>query len=85
MKLLPCPVCGTRNLSEFFYYGVRRPLPDLAKCSDAEWAQYLFYRQGMAGVKEEWWCHLPCNEWFALKRDTSSDEILGIVESGDGA
>lgn len=85
MKQLPCPICGTRNLAEFLFYGVRRPMPDPAQCNDAEWAQCLFHCQGYAGVKQEWWCHLPCNEWFELERDTATDEIHGPVISGERA
>jgi len=83
MKMLPCPICGTRNLAEFLYYGVRRSMPDPTQCSDAEWARHLFFRQGAAGVKEEWWCHLPCNEWFTIRRDTATDEILGSARMGN--
>ncbi|WP_308389465.1 sarcosine oxidase subunit delta [Acidithiobacillus sp. AMEEHan] len=81
MKQLPCPICSTRNLSEFLYYGVRRDMPDPNTCTDAQWTDYLFNRAGSAGVKQEWWCHLPCNTWFLLERDTRTDEILGLAAS----
>lgn len=83
MKRLCCPICGFRNMSEFLYHGVRRISPDPAHCSDEEWADYLFNRQGITAVKREWWCHLPCNQWFELERDTYTDQIFETLEFGE--
>jgi sarcosine oxidase subunit delta len=76
VKLLTCPVNGTRPVSEFFYWGEVRDMPDPAKASDTEWADYVFNRNGAPGVKREWWYHLASGVWFIAERDTLRDEVL---------
>jgi sarcosine oxidase, subunit delta len=76
MKLLTCPVNGTRPLAEFVFGGEYRAMPDPATCSDAEWAAYVHYRNGAPGVKKEWWYHSPSGTWFIAERNTGTDEIL---------
>ncbi len=71
-----CPVNGPRAISEFAYGGELRPMPDPAAASDATWADYVFNRNGLAGIKREWWCHTPSGVWFIAERDTARDEIL---------
>lgn len=36
MKIMPCPLNGPRNISEFTYGGEFKPMPDPTTCSDAE-------------------------------------------------
>jgi sarcosine oxidase subunit delta len=76
MKRMTCPVNGPRAISEFVCGGEIRPMPDPATCSDDEWADYVFNRNGSPGVKREWWCHLPSNTWFVAERDTARDVVL---------
>ena len=76
MKLLTCPINGTRPISEFFYGGEVRPMPDPQTVDDATWADYVFNRNGEAGIKIEWWCHSPSNTWFWVERNTQTDQIL---------
>jgi len=76
MKIMTCPVNGPRAISEFAYGGEIRTMPDPASCSDDEWADYIFNRNGSPGVKREWWCHTPSNTWFVAERDTARDVIL---------
>ncbi|MDX2098897.1 MAG: sarcosine oxidase subunit delta [Leptolyngbyaceae cyanobacterium bins.59] len=76
MKLMTCPINGPRLISEFVYGGAVRPMPDPLSVDDTTWAEYVFYRNGEAGVKREWWCHVPSNTWFIAERDTVRDEIL---------
>ena len=47
MLLIPCPYCGLRDESEFSNRGevVVRPDPDAA--SDAQWVQYLYFRNNV--------------------------------------
>lgn len=75
MKLICCPINGPRPVSEFVYAGEVRAMPDPAGCSDAEWADYVFHRNGSAGVKKEWWLHVPSGVWFVAERDTARDAI----------
>lgn len=77
MKLLTCPVNGSRPISEFVYGGEVRPQPDPDRCSDSEWSDYVFNRSGVAAVKREWWCHGPSGVWFVADRDTATDNVLG--------
>jgi sarcosine oxidase subunit delta len=76
MKLIPCPLNGLRPVDEFVYGGEVRPMPSPEVCDDARWAQYVFNRNSVPGIKREWWCHVPSGYWFMLDRDTASDEVL---------
>jgi sarcosine oxidase subunit delta len=58
MKLLKCPINGTRPISEFVYGGTYREMPDHEIVTDSEWAAYVHYRDNAPGLKKEWWYHL---------------------------
>jgi len=75
MKILTCPVNGPRPLSEFSYGGELREMPDPASASDELWADYVFNRSSVPGVKLEWWCHTPSGVWFLAERDSGSDLV----------
>jgi sarcosine oxidase subunit delta len=75
MKLMTCPINGPRAISEFVCAGEVRDMPDPATSSDALWADYVFNRNAVPAVKQEWWCHTPSGVWFIAERDTSSDTI----------
>lgn len=83
MKLMTCPINGTRPISEFAYWGEIRPAPDANTCTDDRWADYVFNRNGAPGVKKEWWCHTPSNTWFIAERDTEKDKVLRTYLHGD--
>ena len=72
---MTCPVNGPRIISEFAYGGELRPGPDPDTATDAEWADYVFNRNGVPGMKREWWCHTPSGVWFIAERDTVTDTI----------
>ncbi|MGD2128701.1 MAG: sarcosine oxidase subunit delta [Lysobacterales bacterium] len=79
MLRIECPYCGVRDQVEFQCGGevniVRPAEPDAA--SDAEWADYLFYRDNLKGRHLERWVHsFGCRQWFLLERDTVTHEIL---------
>ena len=76
MKILNCPVNGPRPIQEFTFGGEVRTMPDPATATDAQWADYIFNRQGQPGVKREWWYHIASNTWFIAERDNVSDQIL---------
>jgi sarcosine oxidase subunit delta len=76
MKLLTCPVNGPRPLQEFLFGGELRTMPDAASCSDNEWTDYVFHRQGEPGLRREWWYHLASGTWFIAERDNLTDEFL---------
>ncbi len=73
---MTCPVNGARAISEFAYAGELRAIPDAATASDADWADFVFNRNGVAAVKKEWWCHTPSGVWFIAERDTANDQVL---------
>ena len=75
MKLLRCPINGLRPVTEFFYWGEVRDMPDPNTASDETWADYVFNRNGAPALKKEWWCHLPSGVWFIVERDTLLDEV----------
>jgi len=85
MLRIECPYCGVRDQVEFQYGGeagiIRPTHPESA--SDAEWANYLFYRDNVKGVHLERWLHsFGCRQWILVERDTSSHEILGSRKPG---
>ncbi len=76
MKIMPCPLNGPRNISEFVCHGEVEIEPDPATASDRDWADYLFMLDNEAGVVREWWYHTPTSYWFIADRNTVTDEIL---------
>lgn len=76
MKLLRCPLNGVRPIEEFAYGGEVRRVPNPDVCSDAQWSDHVFNRNGAPAVKREWWYHVPSGYWFIAERDTASDVVL---------
>ena len=76
MKIMPCPLNGPRNIQEFICAGPVEPHPDPNRCSDEEWAEYVWLEENVAGVVREWWCHVATSYWFIAERNTVTDEIL---------
>jgi sarcosine oxidase, subunit delta len=74
MKLIPCPLNGPRNASEFVCLGEVRAMPE--GDADDAWAAHVWQRRNEAGVVREWWCHLPSTTWFIAERDTVTDRFL---------
>jgi sarcosine oxidase subunit delta len=70
-----CPINGPRAISEFIYGGEVRSMPDPAAVTDDAWADYVFNRDSVPGVRQEWWCHAPSGVWFIAERDTTTDAI----------
>lgn len=83
MFLIECPYCGVREQSEFAYHGeahIVRPA-DPAACGDAEWGEYLFFRDNPKGWHRERWAHAHgCRKWFIVLRDTATDRIHSSYE-----
>ncbi|MGE6529824.1 sarcosine oxidase subunit delta [Pseudomonas sp. NPDC077382] len=80
MKIMPCPLNGPRNISEFTYGGEFKTMPDPSSCTDTEWADYVFNCENRAGVVLEWWMHTPSSYWFLVERHTVTDEIIRTFE-----
>jgi heterotetrameric sarcosine oxidase delta subunit len=86
--LIPCPWCGPRNEDEFHYggqAGVAYP-DDPAALSDAQWAQYLFFRDNPKGEFAERWVHTAgCRRWFTVHRSTADNTFLPTSPGADHA
>ena len=86
MMQLPCPWCGPRDETEFGYGGqahVDYPA-DPSALSDAEWAQFLFFRDNPAGPFAERWVHTgACRRWFNVVRDTRTYSVLAAYRPGE--
>lgn len=72
MQLFPCPFCGPRVESEFFYMGDAHNLrPEGHTAVGAEtWSAYLYSKNNPKGATDEIWTHLACGELFRMERDT---------------
>ena len=83
--LMPCPVCGPRDVNEFRFQGevTRRPQ---TRASLRELTDYVYFRDNVAGVQREWWYHrLGCARWFIAERDTTTNEVLSASVPSVGA
>jgi sarcosine oxidase subunit delta len=83
MMRITCPWCGIRDQDEFQFGGealIARPA-NPEHVSDAEWAEYLFYRENPKGVHHERWVHsFGCRQWFNVARDTVTHEISEVYQ-----
>ena len=79
MLLIPCPWCGPRDDTEFRYgaeSGAAMP-QDTPRLSDRAWAEWVFVRANPKGPLRERWNHSHgCRRWFAITRDTATDQFL---------
>jgi sarcosine oxidase, subunit delta len=87
MLLIPCPYCEMERPELEFRYGgeahVARPL-DPGAVSDADWAEFLYFRSNPKGVFAERWLHVSgCGRFFNCLRDTASDKILAVYKAGE--
>lgn len=76
---LPCPICGTRDVREFYYQGaavmLERPAPDVG---EAAWDDYLHLRDNQPGDLEELWSHdAGCGAWLKVVRNTATHAVIG--------
>jgi methylglutamate dehydrogenase subunit B len=81
--LIPCPWCGPRAQVEFTYGGdasAARPPPDAPA---GAWIDFVYLRDNPAGPHDELWQHTAgCRQWFRVRRDTRTHDILGSVAPG---
>ena len=84
MKIMPCPLNGPRNIQEFVCAGPVEPHPDPNRCTDEEWAAFVWLEENVAGEVREWWCHVATSYWFIAERNTVTDEILATYPASRG-
>jgi heterotetrameric sarcosine oxidase delta subunit len=75
---ITCPLCGSRDRREFYYYGdeayLDRPEPG---AEPQAWDDYLHNRDNVAGVVRDLWYHeLGCGSWLVVTRNTITHEVL---------
>ncbi|WP_420566776.1 sarcosine oxidase subunit delta [Thalassovita sp.] len=87
--LIPHPLLGLRDASEFTYLGDARLLerPDgMAPDAAAQFHDYVYLRDNPAGVHRELWFHEQGDRsWLVVTRDTTTHEILGAELARDVA
>ena len=60
---------------------MKRPAPD---APEPQWYAYIYIRDNPAGPLDELWLHSAgCRQWFKVRRDTRTHEILGSARLGD--
>jgi sarcosine oxidase subunit delta len=81
--LLACPYCGPRDESEFVCGGTTHIARPALTAGDAEWGEYLFFRDNPRGVHRERWRHAyGCGQWFNVARHTLTHEVVAVYEMG---
>jgi heterotetrameric sarcosine oxidase delta subunit len=84
MMLLSCPWCGPRDEWEFVCGGsahIARPPPE---ATDAEWGEYLFFRDNPKGLHHERWRHTHgCGQWFNVARHTVTHQVVWVYAMGE--
>lgn len=77
MLRIQCPVCGSRDETEFSYGGdatVQRPA--MEETDPERWVDYVFTRDNPRGAHREYWHHLGgCRQWLVVERDTLTHAI----------
>lgn len=81
--LLDCPNCGTREVTDFQFYGEASSRP-AQRPEFRELNEYNYFRRNVRGVQREWWNHRSgCRVWFLAERDTSTNEVLWTALPAD--
>ena len=75
---LTCPLCGTRDRREFYYYGdavyAERPEENAAL---EDWDSYLHLRGNPRGAIRDLWYHeMGCSAWIEVTRNTVTHAVL---------
>lgn len=86
MLLIRCPYCGPRDEIEFAWGGDTEVMRPALDCTDAEWGAYLFLRRNTKGLNDERWVHAGgCRQWFRVRRDSATHQILSTDLFAEGA
>jgi sarcosine oxidase subunit delta len=81
--LIPCPLCGPRDIYEFRFGGEVKVRPDERGTHPEEWAEYVYFSKNVSRPQKEWWYHTKgCRCWFTLWRDTTTN--LPVEEPEEG-
>ena len=77
MLRLTCPLCGTRDHTEFRYGGdASKVRPSPGETSPEAWHEHVFIFDNPKGAHREHWQHvLGCRHWMVVERDTVTNAI----------
>lgn len=81
---LACPICGPRDLREFYYKGaaLERPAPDAGPHA---WDAYVHLRENPAGRTRDLWHHnAGCGAWLVVTRSTVTHEVMETALASNG-
>jgi sarcosine oxidase subunit delta len=84
--IIPCPHCGARDSSEFFFRGeARPPRPDYNEGADA-FVEHVYERLNIAGSQQEHWYHAAgCRQWLLVERDTRTHAFASVTLASEQA
>jgi heterotetrameric sarcosine oxidase delta subunit len=80
--LIPCPNCGSRPFTEFWFGGELVPHASAtgAPVDPAADVARIWYRRNVAGPQTERWFHYAgCRRWLTAERDTSTN-LANVVD-----
>ena len=83
--LIPCPWGGPRIEDEFTWGGeASRVRPDdPSELSHGQWAGYMYNNLNEKGWTIERWCHSKgCEQWFEIRRNNVTHEIVSSESDG---
>jgi sarcosine oxidase subunit delta len=84
MMQIPCIRCGLRDENEFICGGTSHIARPSLDAGDAEWGEYLFFRDNPKGLHFERWRHVHgCGLWFNVARNTLTHEVAGVYGISD--
>ena len=86
---IDCPLCGPRDIREFYYKGAADYLDRPAEDAGPEaWDAHLHLRANPEGPLDELWYHTAgCTSWLVVTRDTKTHVISAVraVDAGGAA
>ena len=83
--MIPCPHCERRPAGEFHFGGPVRERPEPDALPD-EWIAYTYDPPTRRAGQWEWWFHrAACRQWFLVRRDTRTNQVLESAMPGEVA
>lgn len=84
--IIPCPHCGARDSSEFFFRGEARPQrPEYDEGTDS-FVGHVYERMNIAGPQVEHWYHAAgCRNWLLVERDTRTHGFVAVTLASEQA
>lgn len=80
--IVTCPHCGPRPATEFGFLG-EAPTAAAGSTLDPV-SEELYFNDNLAGPELEWWFHrYGCERWLIARRDTRTNEVLGVWAAAD--